>query len=514
MSLLISINFKTSTRLSYNIVTRFLSDESSRRFYNAAVFSISFPLDNPTLFPTNSKNRTDKGGNLFPVFNPAASCEQLFDISKKKVTMAKTEFSIEPHNFQQSLAMVESVDSSMISSIIQTSSSILASWRDETTALHRSKILQQLSHLIHINRDDLANIMTLESGKPLHESYAEIQYASSYIDFYAGETIRPTSAGGGFLIPTPFQNLQGKPKGTLMAIQQAVGVTAMITPWNFPLAMITRKVAPALAVGCTTIVKPSDLTPLTALALQTLAQEAGLPSGVMQVIPVSKEETASVGLELCTNPLVRKISFTGSTSVGKLLLQQASDTVKRMSLELGGNAPFIVFEDADIDQAVQAATLSKFRNAGQTCVCADRFIIHESIEDIFIDKLKERVCKIKVGPGLLKETTMGPLISSAAMNRVWTKVQDALSCRETSVELVYGGSPMPQLGPNYFEPTILRNVSPSSHLWKSETFGPVVPITTFKYDEEALELANREKEGLAAYFCTRDLSRIFRFASR
>jgi succinate-semialdehyde dehydrogenase/glutarate-semialdehyde dehydrogenase len=456
--------------------------------------STFFSLDDPTLLPTTT-TEIQPQRHEFPVLNPAA-----------------TEREIE--NGQAVIAMVESMDRNHVKSRIEESASALSSWRDETTGLARSRILQQLSHLLIRNKKDLAKIMTLESGKPLRESYAEIQYASSYIDFYAGEAIRSTSAGGGSLIPTPFQYEDGKPKGTIMTLQQAVGVTAMITPWNFPLAMLARKVAPALAVGCTTLIKPSDLTPLTAMAFETLSHRAGIPKTVLQVLPVCMEETSAVGMELCINPLIRKISFTGSTQVGKTLMRQGSDSVKRLSLELGGNAPFIVFEDADLDQAVLAAMSSKFRNAGQTCVCADRFIIHESILDAFTAKLKQHMRKINVGPGLVEGTTMGPLISRQAVQRLWDKVRDALHCTETPVQLVLGGSPISQLGPNYFEPTIISNVSTQTKLWTTETFGPVIAITSFCTEDEALELANRETEGLASYICTRDAARIFRFSSR
>ena len=459
----------------------------------ATISSISFSLLDPTLLPTTNPTETNRHGGIFPVFNPAAT-EKEFE------------------NGQAVLAMVQSLDRHTVKTKIESSASALPSWRDETTGLTRYRILQQLSQLMLSNKQDLAKIMTLESGKPLNESYAEIHYASSYIEFYAGEAIRSTSAGGGVLIPTPFQYPDGKPKGTIMAIQQAVGVTAMITPWNFPLAMMARKVAPALAVGCTALVKPSDVTPLTALAFETLAHRAGIPKSVLQVIPVCKEETPNVGRELCTHPSIRKISFTGSSHVGKTLMRLASDSVKQLSLELGGNAPFIVFEDADLDQAVEAAVSSKFRNAGQTCVCADRFIIHESVVDGFVSKLKEQVLKIKVGIGMNEGTTMGPLISRDAVHRVKEWVQEALSCAET--QWVLGGSPLPHLGPNFFEPTIIQNVNTCTRLWQSEIFGPVVAITTFRHEDEALELANREKQGLASYFCTRDASRIFRFASR
>mmetsp|Transcript_16326 Transcript_16326/g.23818 ORF Transcript_16326/g.23818 Transcript_16326/m.23818 type:complete len:404 (-) Transcript_16326:611-1822(-) len=353
--------------------------------------------------------------------------------------------------------------------------------------------------------------MTMESGKPLAESKGEVAYGVSFLDYYAGEAIRPSSAGGGFIAPSPFTTDTGAPKGKIMAVQEAVGVTAMVTPWNFPIAMITRKVGPALAAGCTAIVKPSELTPLTAIALKVLADRAGVPDGVFELVTSDRESTADVGKEFCINPTIKKISFTGSTPVGKLLMKMSSDTVKRVSLELGGNAAFIVFDDADIDQAVDAAMSSKFRNAGQTCVCADRFLIHHSVEEEFISKLSKQVSQIQVGHGMKEGVTMGPVITKTSVSNIKEKVDKALS---EGAELAFGGSPLPELGPNFFEPTIVQNVKPSSLLWCTETFGPVVAITTFDTEEEAIELANDTTSGLASYFCTKDAERIFRVAGR
>jgi len=285
----------------------------------------------------------------------------------------------------------------------------------------------------------------------------------------------------------------------------------MITPWNFPFAMITRKVGPALAAGCSVVLKPSELTPLTAIAVKRLAVRAGLPENVFQLVISDKESTPGVGKEFCTNPIVKKISFTGSTAVGKQLMKMSSDTVKRISLELGGNAAFIVFDDADLEQSIKAAIASKFRNAGQTCVCADRFIVHESVQEEFVSRLVEEVAKFQVGPGMTQGTTMGPLITDTAVQNVKEKVDDAIS---GGADCVVGGSPIPELGPNFFEPTILRNVSPSSSIWKTETFGPVVAITSFRTEEEAVDLANDTTTGLASYFFSQDMNRIFRVGAR
>ncbi|EJK52076.1 hypothetical protein THAOC_28693 [Thalassiosira oceanica] len=318
--------------------------------------------------------------------------------------------------------------------------------------------------------------------------------------------------GRGFLSPSPFVGDDGaSPRGRIMAVHEAVGVCALITPWNFPIAMITRKVGPALAAGCTTVVKPSELTPLTAIALRTLAARAGVPEGVFELVTADGSTTPEVGEEMCTSPHVRKVSFTGSTRVGKELMRQCSGTVKRLSLELGGNAAFIVFEDADVDQAVDAAMASKFRNAGQTCVCADRFLVHKDVEQEFVSKLEKKMSQLVVGHGLESDTTMGPLISDLPVKAISDKVRDALSEGATCVS---GGKPMPSVGPNYFQPTLLANVSPDSSIWRTETFGPVVAVSSFETEEEAVELANDTASGLASYFCTRDMSRAFRVSSR
>ena len=355
--------------------------------------------------------------------------------------------------------------------------------------------------------------MTLESGKPLAESQSEVQYGRSFLDYYAAEAVRPN----GFLVPTPFTSTscgQEQPKGHIMALQQAVGVTALLTPWNFPLAMVTRKLGPALAAGCTAIVKPSELTPLTALAIHALARQAGIPKAVVQVITPNCPHTPAVGQELCTHPHVAKISFTGSTPVGRQLMQWSSGTIKRLSLELGGNAPFIVMDDADLEPAVTAAVASKFRNAGQTCVCSDRFLVQKGIHDDFVQAFQQRVqdtLSNSVGAGLDDKTAVGPLISRQAVETVHGKVQaaiqDGATCR-------LGGTPLPEIGPHFYAPTILTNVSTDSLIWTTETFGPVAAIRSFETEDEAVRLANDSRTGLAAYVCTRDLGRAFRMAQR
>lgn len=394
--------------------------------------------------------------------------------------------------------------------MVQRAHTALPSWRDDMTNLQRSKYLRDWSQLIEENKNDIARIMTLESGKPFQESLGEVDYARSFLDYYAAESLRSTAAGGGSMIPTPFSSSSSdpSPRGHILVTYQAVGVCALLTPWNFPAAMVLRKVAPALASGCNCIVKPAQQTPLTALALQSLAFQAGIPEMVLQVVTChSSETTKEVGEELTTNPLVRKVSFTGSTAVGKLLLKQSADTVKRVSMELGGNAPFIVFGDANMDIAVREAVSSKFRHAGQTCVCADRFLVHTTVYEEFCRRVVEHVTRnIVVGDGMEDGTTMGPLISSSAVEKVHDRVQTAL--RE-GAECLAGGEPLSHLGPNYYKPTVLTNVSPQSDIWKEETFGPVMPIIKFETDEEALSLAHDSNVGLAGYICTSNLSRIF-----
>lgn len=443
--------------------------------------ALSQLLKDPSL--TNWPDESPAGEAKFPVFDPASPTTILAEVSTRDPKVA-----------------------------IQKCSDAFPYWRDNTTASHRASLLTKFSALITDSSDDLATIMTMESGKPLAESYGEVNYAKSFLDYYAAEAIRPTGAGGGFMIPCPFQGADGGPKGHVMAIHQAVGVAAMVAPWNFPLAMITRKVGPAFAAGCTAVVKPSELTPLSAIALKNLADRAGIPDGVFELVTASTETTPAVGTEFCTNPLVKKISFTGSTRVGKILMKQASDTVKRVSMELGGNACFVVFADADVDEAVDAAMASKFRNAGQTCVCSDRFLVHETIHDEFVSKFAEKVKSIKVGRGIDLESQMGPLISVGAAHSVREKVQAAVAEGAT----LYEEATLPDeaSGPQFYPPTILTNVSADSDIWQSETFGPVAAVKSFETEEEALLIANSVSVGLASYFCTKDLNTAFSFASK
>ena len=367
-------------------------------------------------------------------------------------------------------------------------------WRDKT-AKERSIILQKWARLIEQNVDDLARIMTLEQGKPLAEAKGEILMGVTYIDFYAEEGKRVY----GDIIPDPM------PDRRIVIIKQPVGVVGAITPWNFPSTMITRKCAPALAVGCTVVIKPASQTPYSALALGVLAKEAGFPDGVINIITGS---AAAIGKELTENPIVKKISFTGSTEVGKVLLQQSASTVKKVSMELGGHAPFVVFEDANIDEAVTGAMQSKFRNSGQTCICANRIFVHEKVYDEFLDKFTQEVNKLKVGNGLEEGIVSGPLIDQPSLMKVLDQVKDAVN---QGAKVAVGGNIHP-LGGNFFQPTVLSNVTTKAKITYEETFGPVAPLYKFSTDEEVIKLANDTPYGLASYFYSRDIGRIWRVA--
>ena len=370
----------------------------------------------------------------------------------------------------------------------------LAAWR-QTTAKERAALLMRLQARLLAHQDDLARLITAESGKPLADARGEVAYAASFFEWFAEEGKRAY----GESIPSPTRDKR------LITIRQPVGVVAAITPWNFPLAMIARKVAPALAAGCTTVVKPAEQTPLCALALAALAEEAGLPPGVLNVIT---GEPTAIGGELCANPAVRKLSFTGSTEVGRLLMAQCAPTVKKLSLELGGNAPFIVFDDADLDAAVEGALAAKFRNTGQTCVCANRFYVQAGIYDEFAHRFANRVAALEVGPGERAGVAQGPLIDAPALDKVEALLADALG--HGAVALL--GGRRHALGGTFFEPTVLTGVTPAMRLSREEIFGPVAALYRFASEEEAIALANATESGLAAYFYTRDIGRGFRVA--
>ena len=367
-------------------------------------------------------------------------------------------------------------------------------WR-RLTAKERQKPLRRLFELMVEHQEDLAVIMTSEQGKPLAESRGEIAYAASFIEFFAEEAKRIY----GDVIPP---HLPGR---RILVQKEPIGVFAAVTPWNFPSAMITRKAGPGWAAGCTGVIRPASQTPFSALALGVLAERAGLPAGVCNIIT---GPASDIGAELTANPMVRKFTFTGSTEVGAKLLAQCAPTIKKTSMELGGNAPFIVFEDADLDEAVRGAVLCKYRNSGQTCVCANRLLVQDSVHDAFAAKLREAVSKLKVGNGLEEGVTQGPLINPAAVEKVEAHVRDAL---QRGATLVLGGK-RHALGGNFYEPTILGNVPREADIFRDETFGPVGPIFRFATEEDAIAMANDTEFGLAAYFYTRDVGRVFRVA--
>lgn len=406
-----------------------------------------------------------KGEKQFPVCNPATS-----------ETIAK----VADLGAQDSLDAIAAADKAG------------RSWR-KMPAKSRAAILRRWFDLVMDNVDTLAELMTREQGKPLQESRGEVIYGAAFIEFFAEEAKRMA----GETLPSPSNDKR------ILVLREPIGVVAAITPWNFPLAMITRKCAPALAAGCTVVIKPAEGTPLTALALVRLAQEAGIPNGVINIVTASNP--LSVGVVLTTDPRVRKVSFTGSTAVGKHLLAQCATTVKKAAMELGGNAPFIVFDDADVDAAVEGAITSKFRNAGQTCVCTNRFLVQSGIYDEFLDKFVARVRSLKVGNGLEDGVQVGPLINTAAVEKVQRHIDDAVA---KGARLLFGGEPHP-LGQTFFTPTVLADVTEAMLVSQEETFGPLAPVMRFDQDEEALELANSTPSGLAAYFYASDYRRLW-----
>jgi succinate-semialdehyde dehydrogenase/glutarate-semialdehyde dehydrogenase len=377
---------------------------------------------------------------------------------------------------------------------IEAANAAWPAWRAKT-AKERAAILRKWFDLIMANQEDLAVMMTVEQGKPLTESRGEIAYGASFIEWFAEEAKRVY----GETIPAPAADRR------IVVIKQPVGVCAAVTPWNFPNAMITRKAGPALAAGCTMVIKPASQTPFSALALCELAERAGVPKGVLSVVTGA---SGPIGKELTTNPIVRKFTFTGSTEVGKLLMSQCASTVKKVSLELGGNAPFIVFDDADLDSAVEGAMASKYRNTGQTCVCANRIFVQDGVYDAFAKKLADKVSAMKVGFGLEDGVVQGPLIDMKAVEKVEEHISDAL---EKGARVVTGGK-RHEKGGQFFQPTVLADVTPAMKITREETFGPVAPLYRFKTEKELIDLANDTEYGLAAYFYSRDIGRIWRVA--
>jgi succinate-semialdehyde dehydrogenase/glutarate-semialdehyde dehydrogenase len=375
---------------------------------------------------------------------------------------------------------------------IEAANSALPTWR-ALPAKERSKILRKWNDLIVANADDLALLLTTEQGKPLAEARGEILYGASFIEWFAEEAKRVY----GDVIPSP------TPDRRLLVIKQPIGVCGAITPWNFPNAMITRKVAPGLAAGCTIVLKPAEQTPFSALALAELAERAGIPRGVLNIVT---GDPVAIGKELCANPVVRKVTFTGSTEVGRILMRQSADTIKKLSLELGGNAPFIVFDDADLDAAAEGALASKYRNAGQTCVCANRIYVQDSVYDAFAAKIAEKIRALKVGRGTDPGVNIGPLIDAQGLKKVEEHVADAVA---KGAKVVLGGH---KLEGRFFEPTLLTEMKADMKVAHEETFGPVAPLFRFKTDAEAIAAANDTEFGLCAYFYSRDVGRIFRAA--
>jgi len=426
-------------------------------------------LNNPDLFRqqayVNGQWMNAYSGATFDVFNPA---------DKSKLG------SVPKFSAQETREAIESAESA------------LPAWRDKS-AKERAVILKKWFALVMDASDDLATIMTLEQGKPLTEARGEVIYGASFIEWFAEEAKRMY----GDTIPTPSSDRR------LLAIKQPVGVVASITPWNFPMAMITRKCAPAMAAGCTVVAKPAEDTPFSALALAELAERAGVPKGVFNVVT---GDPVDVGAEITSNPIVRKVSFTGSTAVGKLLMQQCASTVKKMSLELGGNAPFIVFDDADLDAAVSGAMASKYRNTGQTCVCANRIYVQDKIYDAFVENMSAAVTKLNVGDGFGEGVSQGPLINEAAIQKVERLVKDAVDKGAT----VATGGTRHELGGTYYTPTILTNVTPDMDCAHEEIFGPVACLYRFTDENDVIVQANNTRYGLAAYFYARDIGRVWR----
>ncbi|MEO6276929.1 NAD-dependent succinate-semialdehyde dehydrogenase [Roseateles sp.] len=394
------------------------------------------------------------------------------------------------------LAQVPNLGRAEAQEAIAAAANALTAWRAKP-AKERAAVLVRWQQLLVKHADDLARLMTAEQGKPLAEARGEVIYGASFLDWFAEEGKRVY----GETIPTT------DPSKRYLVIKQAVGVCAAITPWNFPLAMITRKVAPALAAGCTVIIKPAEATPLTALAAAELAQQAGMPAGVLNVLTADSQQSIEIGQVLCESDVVRHLSFTGSTEVGRILMRQCAPTIKKLSLELGGNAPFIVFDDADLDSAVEGALASKYRNAGQTCVSANRIYVQAGVYDAFLEKFAAKLGQLKTGNGFDAGINVGPLIDAQALQKVETHVADAIAL---GAKVLAGGKRVETAAGNFFEPTLLADATPQMLCSREETFGPVAPVFKFQTEADAIALANATEFGLASYFYSRDIGRIFR----
>ena len=406
---------------------------------------------------------------------------------------AGTRFDILDPSNGHKLADVANLGATDATAAIAAANAAWPAWRSKT-GKERHAILMKWFHLLMANQEDLARIMTAEQGKPFAEAKGEIAYGASFVEWFAEEAKRVN----GETLPQFDNNRR------LMVIKQPIGVCAAITPWNFPLAMITRKVAPALAAGCPVVIKPAELTPLTALAAAELAMRAGIPAGVLNILTADGDNSIAIGKVICSSPIVRHLSFTGSTEVGRILMAQSAPTVKKLSLELGGNAPFIVFDDADVDSAVDGAMASKYRNAGQTCVCANRIYVQDGVYDQFVAKFAAKVKLLKVGNGFEEGVTQGPLIEDAAVDKVQRHVADAIA---KGGKLLAGGH---KLQGQFFEPTVISEATDDMLCAKEETFGPFAPVFRFKAEQEAIDAANNTEFGLASYFYSRDIGRIYR----
>ena len=408
----------------------------------------------------------------------------------------QTRFAVTDPATGQELAQVANLGAIDAAAALSAAEKAWPAWRAKT-AKERASILMRWFHLLHQHSEDLARIMTAEQGKPLSESRGEVIYGASFIEWFAEEARRVY----GETIPTTDANKR------YIAIRQPIGVCAAITPWNFPIAMITRKVAPALAAGCPVVIKPAEQTPLSALAVAELAQRAGMPAGVLNVLCADSANSIEIGNVLCSSDTVRHLSFTGSTEVGRILMRQCASTVKKLSLELGGNAPFIVFDDADLDSAVEGAMVSKYRNAGQTCVCANRLYVQAGVYDQFVEKLATKVRALQVGNGFETGVNQGPLIDDAAIAKVEAHVADAVA---KGAKVVVGGERAAGTSERFFKPTVLSGVTSDMVCAREETFGPVAPVFRFETEAEAIAMANATEFGLASYFYSRDIGRVFR----
>ena len=427
-------------------------------------------LNDPTLLKTDAlvDGQWVKGASRFDVNDPATGLK---------------------------LADVANLTRSDAAAAIAAANKALAGWRGKT-GKERSIVLRKWFDLLIANTEDLGRLMTAEQGKPFAEAKGEVAYGASFIEWFAEEAKRVN----GETLPQFDNNRR------LLVMKQAIGVCAAITPWNFPLAMITRKVAPALAAGCSVVIKPAELTPLTALAVAELAVRAGIPAGVLNILTADSDNSIEIGKEICESDVVRHLSFTGSTEVGRILMRQCAPTIKKLSLELGGNAPFIVFDDADIDSAVEGAMASKYRNAGQTCVCANRIYVQDGVYDQFVEKFAAKVKALKVGNGFDDGVMQGPLIEDAAIDKVQRHVDDAVA---KGGKVVAGGH---KIKGQFFEPTVVAEATADMLCAREETFGPFAPVFRFKTEQEAIDAANNTEFGLASYFYSRDVGRIFRVA--